>query len=103
MARDTQHLGIQSGHATPASVCPPRPCKEKRILATWVFGEAWGRFTTAKYARMRLSAFLTTGCGLTLNGKNDHLVTVQGAPSEGLDAAHTEIAGQLGGSQHVVA
>ena len=52
---------------------------------------------------MRSSAFLSTGCGLTLTGKNDHLVTVQGAPSEGLDAARTEIAGQLGGSQDVVA
>ena len=66
-------------------------------------GEAWGRFNTAQYAHMRLSAVLTTGCGLSLTPKNDHLLTVQGAPSEGRDAAHTEIAGQLGGSQHVLA
>ena len=103
MARGTKHLRVQRGHVAPANVCSPLPEKEKRILATWIFGEAWDRFTTAQYAHMRLSAFLTTGCGLTLTGKNDHLVTVQGAPSEGLDAASTEIAGQLGGSQDVVA
>ena len=65
-------------------------CKEKRILATWVFGEAWDRFNTAQYGRMRMSAFVTTGCGLTVTGENDHLVTVQGAPSEGLDVAHID-------------
>ena len=54
--------------------CQQPPCKEKRIVARWVFGEAWGRFNTAQYAHMNLSAVLLTGCGLTLTGKDDHLV-----------------------------
>ena len=72
------------------------PCKEQRILATWVFGEAWDCFSTAQYAHMRLSAFLVSGCGLPLTGENDHLVQVHGAPSEGLDIAHND-SRRLGG------
>ena len=97
MAHDTGQLGgaptasLQGRTLDRRAVpCQQPPCKEKRILATWAFGEAWGRFNIAQCAHMRLSTFLVTGCGLTLTGKNDHLSQVQGAPPQGLDAAHND-------------
>ena len=51
---------------------------EKRIMATWVFGEAWSRFCSAKYATVRRDAFLHTGLLLpTVTGKDDHFVLVK--------------------------
>ena len=51
---------------------------EKRILVTWVFGYAWSKLCSDKYKHARVSAFLKTGCLLTVSGVNDHCVFVAG-------------------------
>ena len=45
--------------------------KEKRILVTWVFGNAWSKLCSDSYKHARVSAFLKTGCLLTVSGVND--------------------------------
>ena len=42
--------------------------KEKRILCTWVFGQAWEELRAKKYFNMRRTAFEKGGCAITLTG-----------------------------------
>ena len=49
---------------------------EKRILVTWVFGEAYEEFGQTKYSNLRRSPFEKGGCAITTSGKNDHLISV---------------------------
>ncbi len=53
-------------------------CSEKRIMMTWIFGQAWERFTSDKYLSFRVKAFATCGSLLTIDGSGDNLVKVQG-------------------------
>ena len=50
---------------------------DKRVLSTWLFGEAWEDFCSKKYMNMRRSAFEKGGCGIAASGKNDHLIRVE--------------------------
>ena len=52
--------------------------KEKRILMTWVYGEAWDQFCTPKYDYFRRRAMEKCGLLITESGKNDHQVTAEG-------------------------
>jgi hypothetical protein len=51
---------------------------EKRILMTWVYGEAWADFCLPKYDYCRRMAFEKCGMHITKNGKNDDQVTAEG-------------------------
>ena len=52
--------------------------KEKRILMTWVYGDAWEQFCSAKYDHFRRRAMEKCGMLITRDGKNDHQVTAEG-------------------------
>ena len=41
---------------------------EKRILVTWVFGDAWTEYIGPYYGNQRRSAFEKGGCTVTTNG-----------------------------------
>ena len=49
---------------------------EKRIMSTWVFGEAWDRFCSNAYLAFRQKAFLMCGTMITVNGINDNQIQV---------------------------
>ena len=42
------------------------PMSEKRIMSTWVFGQAWNTFCTPKYDYFRHQAFVTSGLMVTV-------------------------------------
>ena len=52
--------------------------REKRILMTWLFGDAWAQIQLPKYALLRRRAFEKTGLLITKNGKNDGQVIAEG-------------------------
>ena len=52
--------------------------RQKRILTTWIFGEAWADIQKPQYRALRLAAFAHSGCGITESGVNDHLVIGEG-------------------------
>ena len=52
--------------------------KEKRILCSFVFGEAWAEMCSDKYAWIRHAAFVRAGLLCTLHGKNDECVYIEG-------------------------
>ena len=47
---------------------------DKRIMLTWVYGNAYERLCSPQYDTLRERAFLMTGMLLTLTGENDHVV-----------------------------
>eukprot|EP00969_Alexandrium_andersonii_P188448 8327691-Alexandrium_andersonii.AAC.1 len=51
--------------------------KQKRIAATFIYGEACLKVKTAMYHQARISAFQVTGILLTRAGKNDAFVTIE--------------------------
>jgi hypothetical protein len=51
--------------------------REKRVLMTWVFGNAWTKLTSIEYAHLVRSAFEKTGILQTATGKNDHIITCE--------------------------
>jgi hypothetical protein len=51
---------------------------EKRILMTWVYGEAWEDFCEPRYDYFRRMAFEKCGMHITKSGKNDDQVTAEG-------------------------
>ena len=51
---------------------------EKRVMITWVFGEAYAELTSKRLWPMRRAAFEKGGCLVTCTGKNDHLIVVDG-------------------------
>ena len=51
--------------------------REKRVLMTFIFGDAWQQFCGRGYDHVRLTAFLKTGLAMTVTGKNDHAVVVE--------------------------
>ena len=53
---------------------------EKRIMVSWLVGEAWMEFQSDRYKRVRAAAFEHTGLAMTLTGKNDDCVSVEGSP-----------------------
>ena len=52
--------------------------KEKRILSTFIFAEAWQRFTGPKFQQCRLMAWVHSGGALTTTGKNDWAIQCPG-------------------------
>jgi hypothetical protein len=58
--------------------------KEKRILMTHIYGEAYDKLCSASYAPLIRAAFEKTGILQTRSGKNDGLVT-----AEALKEQHT--------------
>ena len=52
--------------------------KEKRILSTFIFAEAWQRFTGPKFQQCRLMAWVHSGAALTTTGKNDWAIQSPG-------------------------
>ena len=57
---------------------------EKRILMTHIFASAWEQFSSAKYHHARVSAFVHSGCAITLSGINDHLIEIENLPSDSI-------------------
>ena len=53
---------------------------DKRIMVSWLVGEAWMEFQSDRYKRVRAAAFEHTGLAMTLTGKNDNCVSVEGWP-----------------------
>ena len=51
--------------------------REKRILMTFIFGNAWDAMCTKKYANFIRAGFEKTGLLLTRTGKNDNMVTME--------------------------
>ena len=52
--------------------------KEKRILMTWIFGDAWQVLCGPKYNHLRFRAFEKCGLCMTMSGKNDGQVISEG-------------------------
>ena len=52
--------------------------RQKHILCTFVFGEAWAELCSDKYAWIRHAAFVRAGLLCTLHGKNDECVYIEG-------------------------
>ena len=49
--------------------------REKRILMTWIFGNAWQKMCSASYQNLMRAAFEKTGILLTSSGKNQNIIT----------------------------
>ena len=45
---------------------------EKRVLSTWIFGEAYESIRSPKAINIRRSAFEKGACAITLSGKGHH-------------------------------
>ena len=70
--------------------------KEKRILSTYIFAEAWQRFTGPKFQQCRLMAWVHSGAALTTTGKNDWKIPSERIPKEeALEKALLEPAARL--------
>ena len=54
--------------------------REKRVLLTYIYGEAWEEFCSSKNAKMRKQAFVKTGLHLTLDDTQDKTVVFEGLP-----------------------
>ena len=52
--------------------------REKRIMVSWIYGDAWEDFCGPKYAHFRRAAFERTGLLMTSTGKNDGQFTAEG-------------------------
>ena len=52
--------------------------RQRRIIMTHVFGDAWNDFCSFRYQKTRTEAFLASGCGLTVTGVNDQTVIAEG-------------------------
>ena len=50
---------------------------DKRIMLTYIYGNAYQMLCSAKYDVLRERAFLKTGMLLTLTGENDHVVELE--------------------------
>jgi hypothetical protein len=53
---------------------------QKRILCTWLFGEAWQTIQGPEFKRLRGSAFWLSGLAMTMTGVNDHGCCPEGFP-----------------------
>ena len=51
---------------------------EKRVLATWWFGEAWEAFCSPKYRFIREAAFEESGCSIDLGGLGQRHLSIVG-------------------------
>lgn len=51
--------------------------REKRILMTHIYGNAWDMMDGPRYVNLMRSAFEKTGCLMTNSGKNDNMVTCE--------------------------
>ena len=58
----------------------PYTAMERRVLITHWVGDAWERLNAAKYDRLRSACWTATGCLLTADGSDDHLVKPEGLP-----------------------
>lgn len=52
--------------------------KDRRILITRWVGEAWKKFCSAEYDEFRLKCWQKTGCLITADGSDDHLIQPEG-------------------------
>jgi hypothetical protein len=49
---------------------------EKRVLATWMYGQAWDRLCTQEYDAFRFEAFSKSGALVCVNDRNDEVAKV---------------------------
>ena len=50
----------------------------RRLLSMKFLGAAWDSLHSADYSRLRMSAWRRTGCLITADGSDDHLIRPQG-------------------------
>ena len=54
--------------------------KERRILITEWAGKAWEQLSEPKYDNLRKSCWTKSGCLITADGSDDHLIKPEGLP-----------------------
>ena len=52
--------------------------KEKRVMCTWVYGEAWETLQKSIHRALRHRAWTSTGLMMTMIGVNDHCAIMEG-------------------------
>ena len=58
----------------------PYSATERRVLITHWVGNAWKMLNQPKYDKLRNACWTATGCLLTADGSDDHLVKPEGLP-----------------------
>ena len=51
---------------------------------THIFASGSEQFTSAKYHHAWVSAFVHSGCAITLSGINDHIIKIESLPSDSI-------------------
>ena len=51
------------------------------MLITWWVGEAWEKLQRPEYDKLRMSCWQKTGCLMTADGTDDHLIKPEGIPN----------------------